>query len=114
MPAGLTPRHIDALWERMVRIYGRRWTDNFGEADDGTWLVGLFDVKPEDIARGLDRCRTRESPWPPTLPEFRAMCKPVAAPYHRPSPRIPRPPSNPELADRELNKMKQLLRKSNP
>src|SRR5687767_12430879 len=77
MPGGLTPRHLEALWERMVRIYGKKWIDNFGEADDGTWLTGLYDVTPHEIARGLDACRTSRSPWPPTLPQFRALCKPT-------------------------------------
>ncbi len=96
----------------MARIYGRRWTDNFGDADDGTWLAGLGDVKPENIARGLDRCRRREVPWPPPLPEFRAMCKP--APSYPASPRLPKPQPNPELVHRELAKMKELLRKYRP
>jgi hypothetical protein len=108
MPEKVTTAHIDALWQRMARIYGRKWTNNYGEIDDGTWLAGLRDVRPQDLDRAMDRCRLIDSPWPPTLPEFRAMCK-AAAGYIQP-PRQPEPKTNPVLAERELNRMKAILR----
>ena len=111
-PSALTEAHVRLLWERMAKIYGHKWVGSFGAADDGTWLSGLRDVTPSQIGIGLERCRTRSEPWPPTLPEFRALCKSARAPYHRPFPRPPKPPANPEIVSRELNKMKQLLRKS--
>lgn len=113
-PSALTERHIQLLWERMAKIYGHKWVSSFGVLDDGTWLLGLCDVTPEQISVGLEHCRTRADAWPPTLPEFRSMCRAMAMPYRRPTPRLPKSPSTPELADRELNKMKQLLRKSRP
>ncbi len=95
----------------MAKIYGHKWVSSFGAADDGTWLSGLRDVTPEQIGIGLERCRIRSEPWPPTLPEFRALCKPAGAPYHHPFPRLPKPPVNPAIAERELNKMHQLLKR---
>ena len=62
------------LWEKLSRIYGHRWTSGFGEADDGTWLTGLRDLLPEELAAGLRACIRREDDWPPTLPEFRRLC----------------------------------------
>ena len=35
------------------------------------WSRALADMTPEQIRRGLDNLR---SDWPPTLPEFRALC----------------------------------------
>ena len=58
----------------MSRIYGHRWTSGFGEADDGTWLTGLRDLLPEELAAGLRACIKREDDWPPPLPEFRRLC----------------------------------------
>lgn len=58
----------------MSRIYGHRWTSGFTEADDGTWLTGLRDLLPEELAAGLRACIHREDDWPPTLPEFRRLC----------------------------------------
>jgi len=58
----------------MTKIYGHKWVSSFGEADDGSWLSGLHDVSVQQIATGLDACRVRLDLWPPSLPEFRALC----------------------------------------
>ena len=73
-PSGLTDRHLDRLWERMGKIYGHKWMSSYGESDDGSWLSGLHDVSVQQIATGLEACRGRLDPWPPSLPEFRALC----------------------------------------
>ena len=63
----------------MTRIYGHRWTSAFGATDDSTWLRGLHGLTPAQVGYGLSRCAThREGGWPPTLPEFRALCTPTA------------------------------------
>lgn len=72
-------RVMTRLWLRMTKIYGHRWTAGFGESDDGTWAKGLRGMSPEQIAFGLSRCVERGDSWPPTLPEFRALCTPTAA-----------------------------------
>ncbi|MHB1752184.1 MAG: replication protein P [Acidiferrobacter sp.] len=75
----LTERHMADLWRRMTRIYGHRWTSAFGATDDSTWLRGLRGLTPAQVGHGLSRCAThREGGWPPTLPEFRALCTPTA------------------------------------
>lgn len=63
----------------MAEIYGHRWTASFGANPDtegaaGTWAKGLAGVTPTQLADGLKACITSSDPWPPTLPEFRAMC----------------------------------------
>ena len=35
------------------------------------WAAGLADVTPEQVRRGLNALT---SEWPPTLPEFKALC----------------------------------------
>lgn len=66
------------LWQRMAEIYGHRWTSAYGDdagASAGqTWAKGLAGVRPEQIATGLESALVSAEPWPPTLPEFRAMC----------------------------------------
>ncbi len=63
----------------MTEIYGHKWTKAHGDNDKhGTWLSGLGDVTPEQIAKGFRTCLTRTDAWPPSLPEFRAMCLPSA------------------------------------
>jgi len=70
----LSEQHISRLWIKMVRIYGHRWRSSFGNADDGTWLTGLKHLSPEQLTQGIVHCTTSGEAWPPTLPEFRAMC----------------------------------------
>lgn len=57
----------------MARIYGHKWT-SIAEADDGTWLAGLQDLKPSQIAIGLGNLLQAGTEWPPSLPEFRDLC----------------------------------------
>jgi hypothetical protein len=69
----------------MAKIFGHRWVSSYGEMDDGSWLAGLHDVTVEQVKVGLERLRVSEEPWPPTLPQFRAMClPPIVPPYHVP------------------------------
>lgn len=63
----------------MTAIYGHRFTSLFpGEqaAADwrDTWARALGDLTGDEIARGLEVC-ARESEWPPSVAEFRAMCR---------------------------------------
>jgi hypothetical protein len=95
----------------MSRMYGHKWTSAYGEADDGTWLKGLFDFTPEHVAHGIGECLKRQDPWPPSLSEFRAMAKPNVPAYHRPFPTLPAPEANPEIAERELNRLKSMVHK---
>ena len=77
-PGELPRQIIDLIWLRMTEIYGHKWTSSYGEADsDGTWAKCLADLGYEDLKRGFKACMTNGEPWPPSLPEFRAMCKPA-------------------------------------
>ena len=55
-------------------MYGARWTASIDgiEADAvREWSRALGHMTPEQIRRGLD---SLSSGWPPTLPEFKALC----------------------------------------
>ena len=64
----------------MVEIYAHRWTAAHGESVDaegtsaGTWAKGLSGITGQQLAAGLEACIVRADSWPPTLPEFRALC----------------------------------------
>jgi hypothetical protein len=66
------------LWQRLAEIYGVRFTSAYGEdAGSGageTWAKGLSGLTARDIAAGLSAALISSDPWPPTLPQFRAMC----------------------------------------
>ncbi len=82
------------LWERFTHIYGHRFATAYGESAlnaEGqltdvaqTWAAGLAGITGEQLAVGLRACIKREDTWPPTLPEFRALCAPGRGPiYHQ-------------------------------
>lgn len=76
-PSVMQPKVIEAFWLRMTEIYGHKWTSSYGETDtDGTWAKCLADLSGDELKRGFRTCMTNGEPWPPSLPEFRAMCKP--------------------------------------
>lgn len=83
-PAGPSPQAMRTFWSRMAAIYGHRWASAYGdlpEDDNGkpttagdTWRRGLMGIPSASLAVGLNACVVSADPWPPTLPEFRAMC----------------------------------------
>ena len=73
------------MWERMAHIYAHRWTSKMGISaiDDKseltpaakTWATGLADVLSGEINNGLLACIDSGDEWPPSLPEFKKMCR---------------------------------------
>ena len=60
-----------------------------------TWALGLIDITSEELACGLRACVSSGEAWPPSLPEFRALCRPLkikrenAEAYRYPGPSLP-------------------------
>ncbi len=80
----------------MTEIYGHKWTSHYGEADsEGTWAKGLADMSGQELKTGFIACLHNGEAWPPSLPEFRVMCRPVkekrenAAAYRYTGPSLP-------------------------
>lgn len=93
-------------------IYGHRWPSAYGLQDDGTWLTGLGDVTPKQVGIGLEKCRISAEPWPPTLPEFRAMCLPakrLTAAHSETAGLLPAPRADKDKALSELAKIRGAL-----
>jgi hypothetical protein len=73
------------LWHRMGAIYGHRWSSAYGE--DATargeagevWAKGLAGLTARQIGDGISAAMASADPWPPTLPEFRALCLGIPA-----------------------------------
>lgn len=68
---------IDRLHVRMGEIYGHRWGSSYTRAALDTWAKGLAGLSVEQIKRGVSACVAGAFAWPPTLPEFRALCMSV-------------------------------------
>jgi hypothetical protein len=71
------------LWKRMLAIYGHRWDAPLGPCVDAsgrlsdsaaTWQAGLSGLSLEQVKGGLDALLRNHLDWPPSLPEFRALC----------------------------------------
>ena len=70
---------IDRLFARLSSMYGTKLSDLWRGSDPhevkAVWaekLAGFYDM-PDCIKNALDACD--DKPWPPTLPEFIALCR---------------------------------------
>jgi hypothetical protein len=60
----------------MTEWYGHKWGSAFGAKPLESWGYGLAGLTDDELQHGLDSIRNRVELWPPSLPEFRAMCRP--------------------------------------
>lgn len=116
----LPPKAIARFWTRMAEIYGHKWMSQFGEcADDRgnltsaaqTWSQGLATIPLEAISTGFSALVEKGNEWPPSLPEFLALCqpeKPLAA-YHRITKALPPPEVDEQIARESLAKIRKIL-----
>ena len=77
MPASLSAEWIDRLFIRFNQMFGNKFTSQIAADIAGTkraWADGLAGFTGAEIARGLTA--SLDAAWPPSLPEFRAMCRP--------------------------------------
>ena len=78
----------------MLAIYGQKfrsqWADVPAESMRETWAVALGRFDGERIKWALDQM-IATCPWPPTLPEFAALCRqaPRDEPAKLPAPEVP-------------------------
>lgn len=72
----------ERIFQRMENFYLSKWVDSFGsiprERVKRAWAEELYGYSPQEIKRGLDACRAKV--WPPSLPEFLLLCRPVLEP----------------------------------
>lgn len=73
------PQWIDRMFQRFAGMYGKHWLDMWVGIDlagvKQVWSEELAGLSPQEIAAGMEACKTRT--FPPTLPEFRSLCRPV-------------------------------------
>jgi hypothetical protein len=66
----------------MHLTYGKRYTDLWGATDPQAWKSYWADqlagYSANELKRGMDALSSRE--WPPTLPEFKRLCRPPIDP----------------------------------
>ncbi len=73
---------VEKLFHRMLLAYGKKFTDQWGGAESGDliafWSMELAGFTGAEIARGLKAMEAKD--WPPTLPEFKRLCRPPVEP----------------------------------
>ena len=72
------------LWEKMIHLFGHKFSATYGESAivnnelsgaAKTWARGLQGVTNKQLVVGFQQCIHKGEAWPPTLPEFVALCK---------------------------------------
>ena len=56
-------------------MYGHQWASQQGDSPNDTWVRGMQDIGPTELTRGLTALLDRGEAWPPSLPEFRGLCR---------------------------------------
>lgn len=73
---------VEQLFERMLFDYGKKFTDQWGAADMDKliahWSTELAGYRGAELDRGVAAMAGRD--WPPTLPEFKRLCRPGVDP----------------------------------
>lgn len=73
---------IEQVLAAMLYTFGKRYTDMWGATESkalaGFWAQQMAGYSDAEIKRGVAALSDRE--WPPTLPEFKRMCRPPIDP----------------------------------
>jgi len=65
------------VWNRMRQLFGQHWTRDYGDAAEQTrhaWQGALGQFTTDEIGLALQNCQEWTAKFPPTFPEFRALC----------------------------------------
>ena len=92
-PSSKQVKMVSALWDRMTRLYGYKWTGKEGELDVRSYGFKLWCEKTDDLGddqwlRALNRCekdlinagKEGREMWPPSYAEFIGFAQPEKAP----------------------------------
>jgi len=77
--SALPDRGIDRLFDALLSMYGKHWLDLWADCDPvsvkASWASALHGLDGECIRLALENMRTTGKPFPPTQPEFVALCR---------------------------------------
>jgi hypothetical protein len=67
---------IQEVWLLMTRLFGHKWTSQFGDQVDpgNVWAASLKGLSSEQVKHGLNCLVLQGAEWPPSAPEFRKLC----------------------------------------
>jgi len=76
------------------------------------WARALAGVDVNRIGQAIEQLTKSSAKWPPSLPEFVAMCQTTSDPAHKqflPAP--PAKPADPEIAKKGMEALRAILRR---
>lgn len=78
-PSALPDFWVDRLFAELLAMYGKHWLDMWADTDvdavKASWAAALAGLDGECICLSLDALRSQGRPFPPTQPEFVALCR---------------------------------------
>lgn len=96
LPPRLLTLRTESILTRMALNYGHRWplstaSSQLYDMAVAEWADATADFSDEEIQRGIRAMRDECPEWPPTIGEFRALCRPQkpAEPEHHYPPLAP-------------------------
>ncbi len=104
------------LFARMALMYGHKFVSLYGDADvqveaEKEWGRHLSGYSLEEIKHGLDQCVDLHPSWPPTIGEFKTLCKVGSTNWATEEPVLALDnPSKPETVEKSLSKMMESLK----
>ena len=63
------------VWPILTSMYGHKFTSQFGESADPTWVACLKGLNELQIKTGLETCLKTYPVWPPGAAQYRALCE---------------------------------------
>lgn len=104
---------ILTLFMRFQTIWGIKWAnvipnEDYLNAAKMEWGEALHDLTGEEIAKGIEYSRANLE-WPPSIAEFRLICKPNTPAYHKEFP--PGLPDDRRLSEENREEFKKLREK---
>lgn len=78
-PSALPNGWVDRIFAELLMMYGKHWADMWAGCDIDTvkqsWAAALGTMDGETIRLAFDSLRKEGRPFPPTQPEFIALCQ---------------------------------------
>lgn len=114
----MNERWILAIFEKMRSRYPGQWESKIGDTKRKTdksmaaWAEVLYDLTEDEIRRGFKVIDDTIPKYPPSVMEFKALCRPsgIKTAAHRRWLALPRPKADRETAMAAISEMRDRMR----
>ena len=117
VPERLQPKRVSQVFVRMASIYKNLWTSTLDspemlQAAKDEWSIELAGFTTAELSKGLRETKRLHPNFPPTLPQFRSLCRqPKKHALHELRHKaLPRPKADESVVSESVSKLKELLK----